>query len=131
MDEGIHTPPVPGGDCSLCSFRKNLLQVSWAEHSQDYWVAPQKCRQEPARPSGQCWLWGIFPQFFSPPMSRDDYFSKVNIPDRSFASDHEAAAKLLSNCSTIGFCGVRHGKNIWEGGSREEPRGLGRMRAEG
>lgn len=48
---------------------------------------------------------GFFPPI-SLPTSRDNNFCapKVNIPDRSFASDHKAAAKSLSNCSTVGFC---------------------------
>ena len=67
--------------------------------------------------------------------------SKANIPDTSSASYHEEAAKLLSNCFTIGFClrtsrlskakltGEKHlGRREQKGGQEVEARDTAEMK---
>lgn len=97
-------------------------------------MATQRPRREPAGPSGHVLHMGFLFLLLSLSSWAEiiisvHHDSKVNIPDTSSASYHEAAAKLLSNCSTIEFClwtsWLSKAKLIWERhlGRREQKGG--------
>lgn len=122
------TPLVLEGVSSLCLFRENFLQVCWAKHSQD-------CSEMQA---GAIWAVlsvGYFSIF--PPISlslQAEIIISVAPKWTSLTGALPLTTRQVQNCFQVvpqlGFAGdllvwVRHGKNIREGGSREEAKGLG------
>lgn len=90
---------------SICFLRENLLQMSWGKHKPRLFDNTSEIQADP----GSCCSCFLSPSSLFSSSQAEIIISvhrgsKVNIPDINSASYHEATAKLLSDCFTIGFC---------------------------